>query len=134
MIKYYKAWISYFALLAIINILGIASIPFTVENSTFFEVIWHVVTLIGLVGLFGYIKQVKIGSPVFWSAFLLVDLTLYFGTAVYGHLEAVKLYGELGKATSKNYELRVMLPLFIFLIPYWYGIFQYGFKSKTLWK
>jgi hypothetical protein len=133
MIRYYKAWISYFSLLAIINILGVVSIPFTAESSTFFDVIWQVVTLIGLAGLFGYIKQVKIGSAVFWSAFLLLDLILYFGSVIYGHLEATELHGELGEAISINYELYILLPITIFLIPYWYGIFQYGFKSKAVW-
>ena len=104
------------------------------ESNTFIYVTWQVVSLIGLMALFGYIKQIKIGSPILWSIFLAVDLSLFFGSAIYSHMEAIESHGELGQAISIRVELGVILSLTVLLLPYWFGIYIYAFKSKSIWK
>jgi hypothetical protein len=134
MIKYYKAWLTYLVFLAVINVLGILSTVFMSGNKTFIDVIWQVITLIGLLGLFGYIKQVKIGSSLFWCIFLAVDLSLFLGAVIYFHMQAVELSNEVGEVLPWDVELGLFLPVVVICFPYWYGIFQYGFKSKSIWQ
>ena len=134
MIKYYKAWLTYLVFITVINVLGILSTAFMNGNKTFIDVISQVITLIGLLGLFGYIKQVKIGSSLFWGIIFAVDLSLFLGTVIFGHMQAVELSNEFGEVLPWDVELGLFLPFVVIFFPYWYGIFQYAFKSKSFWQ
>lgn len=83
----------------------------------------------GLVGLYGYIWCKRIGLPLIWKILLIFEMTVLVVIS-YNFSTNPEFLSEFS-----GLELFVMCGVIIFLmVPYWYGLFQYGFRAHDVWR
>jgi drug/metabolite transporter (DMT)-like permease len=83
LIKYYKAWIVYFVLMTALSVPGIITIPVFIEDTEFFDVKYQVINSIGLIGTYGIINNIPVGSPKIWTIIFAAELIMFVGYDVY---------------------------------------------------
>jgi hypothetical protein len=109
-----QAWWLYFALvlaLAIMSLIGTRS-PLDLANS--------IVNAFGLVGLWGYIRQVAVGHRLFWAGYFAVSVLL---SAIATALNVA----DAAPAVVLAFALTFVLPLY-------YALWQYAFRSPGAWR
>jgi len=125
-------WKIYFYFYALVNISIYAAFLFVAEASSMFEietasdVIGMISAPIGLLGLYGLIKDKKLLFQKFWIGFFFV---LILNEVLYGTYSIFGLIGE--------YEINLQIGLLIagaclLFLPYYIGIYIYAVK-KEFW-
>jgi len=120
--------------MVVINLLGIIAIPFFYEDTDYFEVINQMIGVFGLIGLYGFIKGIPIGSKIIWAGILVIELLMIIGYGIYESVEIVQGTSEFSYEDYWKIYIPANIVLVLILLPYWYALFQYGFKSKSIWK
>jgi len=84
-------------------------------------------SLLGFVGLFGYAYRKTFFNAVVWK---LTFFVIIFWDAAYG----LFLY-ELRSTSVISLRLKVGIILFVscLLLPYYFGLYRYGYKSDDIW-
>lgn len=123
----------YFVLMAALNVLGIIAIPFFIEETEFLDVIYQVVNVIGLIGLYGFIKNIPIGSPRIWATILAAEMIMFVGYDLYQVLGMTEIEDDVNYLEDWKLYALATLVLAVFLTPYWYALYRYSFKSKEVW-
>ena len=109
-------WWFYFALIVLLQVLSIFLLP----GGTIVDFAWFVGGSIGLVGLYGYVRQQAFGARPFWVIYFFVAAFgfIYNIIAVFPH-DGLRDYAVMG-------SLLTMLPLL-------WALFDYAFRSNDLW-
>lgn len=81
-----------------------------------------------LVALFGYVFNRKIFKPVVWQIVFLATIAYEIWHVYLMVTESSDLVSEHPKFFATLY-----LTTYLFLLPLWIGVFQYGYRCKTLW-
>lgn len=124
----------YLFFMVAMNVLGIIAIPFFYEDADFYDVTNQIIGVFGLIGLYGFIKGIPIGSKNIWAAVLIIELLLIIGYGIYESVEIIKGTSELNYEDYWKFYIPANIVLILILLPYWYALFQYGFRSKDIWK
>jgi hypothetical protein len=84
--------------------------------------------VIGLVPLYGYVKQIPLGSATFWRTYLGLSLLVFIGQFIYAfYVVGSEIRPALG-AALKGLALAV-----VFIAPMWWANYLYAFRSPHLW-
>lgn len=125
--KYILLWKGYFVFSVYAAIVSSVYVP-TIRNLSYFDVLDFAVSLVAVVGLYGFTYSVRFTNVVFWRYFFyvaLVEVIIFclflplFGAPRYGrefHFDAFYLF-ELG-----------------YVIPMLYALNAYAYKRPALWK
>lgn len=84
-------------------------------------------TILGLVGLFGYVYKKTIFNAIIWKwSFLIIILwdTLY-GIFLYDYHPINSL--------SIGFKIGVTIFIYVYLLPYYIALYLYGYKSDRIW-
>jgi hypothetical protein len=120
-----KWWKYYFYLLVAITALG--SIEFLInEASGIAEAIYVPLSIIGLIGLYGYVFSRKILHRTFWLYFIAIYLA---ATIAYYFVTDIDLSADM---TPEEY-IYVNIFSWAISLPGYIGILLYGLPSNKLW-
>jgi hypothetical protein len=120
-------WKVYFAFSLYAAIISSLYVP-TIADLSYFDVLDFAISLVAVVGLYGFTYSVRFGTVVFWRYFFylaLIEAIIFclflplFGLPRYGrafHFDAFYLF-ELG-----------------YIVPMLYALNTYAYKRPTLWK
>jgi hypothetical protein len=121
-------WKVYQALLALSYVFGYVLTG--VQWIQPFDVVDMIVTLVAMVGLFGFAYRRRLANAVFWRRWLPIqvawDIVVVVFLAQIGLAHQVPGAGE----RSATFDLTVQL---VFLLPLYIALFRYGFRSPELW-
>lgn len=116
----HKAWVVYLAVLTTATVIGELSNLARGESFTLLLFANWMVTLVLLIGSWGYALQRPIATPVYWRrAFAIV--------AFASLLMVVRV------STSSPAALERVLALMAFVVPAYYAAWRYAFRSPELW-
>lgn len=125
--KYMLLWKAYFVFSVYAAIVSSVYVP-TIAKLSYFDVLDFGVSLVAVVGLYGFTYSVRFANVVFWRYFFylaLIETIVFcvllpvFGTTRYGrefHFDPFYLF-ELG-----------------YVIPMLYALNAYAYKRPALWK
>ncbi len=126
-----KGWIwkTYFYFVVILS-LGSAGLLLAYNDSSDIELDWvdivgMPVGLFQLIALFGFVYYRKIISPLAWKILFFVSVAYEFWW-IWDTLTDPELSGTIVTV--------IVVAMSIIWLPWLYGIFQYGFRSKELWR
>jgi len=124
-IKRSKWWKNYFYLLVAITVLGFIEILFN-EAAGITEAIYYPLSIIGLIGLYGYVFSKKILHRSFWLYFIAIYLA---ATIAYYFVTDIDMSAGM---TPEEY---IFVNIFSWAIslPGYIGIMLYGLPSNKLW-
>lgn len=110
-------WWAYFALVAFASVggvLGSTASPFQFASSLF--------NAFALVGLWGYLQQIRIGSRPFWVAYFLLSVAL----------SAVSLTLVFNDA-ERQVPAGVFAVLLVLVLPLYFALWRYAFACAPVW-
>lgn len=133
MLPYQFAWKTYFWFSLVLTVLSVGmEIREGIQIDTVAGLVWEVfssvVTIIGFVGLFGYVWQVPISKPSLWKVIFALNLVLIVGGMGYG----LATEPEVEKSSIAATFIIVSI-LAAFILPYIVASFRYGFRCYHLW-
>lgn len=117
-----------------LNALGTTAILFFSEDTEFFDVTNQIIGVFGLIGLYGFIRGISIGLPIIWAIVFIVEIGMIIGFGIYESVEIVRGTSEFERGDYWKIYIPANFVLIIILLPYWYALFCYGFRSKNIWK
>jgi len=125
-------WKMYFVLYVCLNVLGVG-ILFSEENFGIIEIIDLPMTLISIIGLYGYVFSKRIHKQSFWFSFFWVYLVFSF---VYPFLSEIEFLADPELSDAENKFLNIFGVVFAitFSLPAYIGLLFYGLPSNKLWK
>lgn len=122
-------WKAYFVVVVVLTAIGTgAAFVFADEMAmTWPGYSFFVLYVIQLVGLFGFVYRRGIAHPLLWR--------LVFLTTVVSEFWDIHQTATDTESVFSLPALFVAVIVFVYLIqiPMWFGLFQYGFRSKALW-
>ena len=84
--------------------------------------------VMGLVPLYGYVKQVALVSATFWRVYFALSLLVFLGQFAYAfYIVGSEIRPVLG-AVLNGLALAV-----VFIAPMWWANYLYAFRSPHLW-
>lgn len=123
-------WIIYFWLIAIlvgVSAIGRFYLFFTREIVTGYDLVESLISLIAIVGLYGFVYRTPIVTPTFWKViWVLLMLTWIWSFFGAKNAEMIEKVG-LAKGTA-IFSLISMLA-----VPTLVGLCIYSFRSEALW-
>ncbi len=123
-------WTIYFWLMALLvgaSAIGRVYLFFTREIVTVYDLIESLISLIAIVGLYGFAYQTPIITPIFWKI-VWIALLLTWVWSLFG-AKNVELIEKVGLAKGA-----AIISLISMLgIPTLVGLCIYSFRSATLW-
>ena|SRR5712692_1639207 len=134
MLRFQNAWKAYFYLALLASVLGIGGdIREQFQNPTLIgavvTVIAYVVTVVGLVGLHGFVWQQRIWKAPFWKIFFFINILLMIAAVIFGLV------------TEPALERAPLGDIFLFLsilvavgAPHFIALFLYAFRNERVWK
>jgi len=124
-IKRSKWWRYYFYFLVALTALGFTEIFFN-EAAGITEAIYYPLSVVGLIGLYGYVFSKKILHRTFWLYFIAIYLA---ATIAYYFVTDIDMSAGM---TPEEY---IYVNIFSWLIslPGYIGILLYGLPSNKLW-
>lgn len=108
------AWWFYFALVAVLATLSLFGARSPLDFAA------GVINAIGLIGVWGYLRQVAVGYRVLWVG--------YFALSVVASLLA------LGLNAADSVPAGALLLALVFVLPLYYALWQYAFRSPGVWQ
>ena len=123
-------WIIYFWLIALLVVVSAAArvyLYFTREIVTFYDLIESLISLVAIVGLYGFAYQTPLSATMFWKIvwflLLLSWIWSFFG------VKNIEMIEKVGLANGTAiFALTSMIG-----IPALVGLFFYSFRSENLW-
>ena len=123
-------WTIYFWLMALLvgaSAIGRVYLFFTREIVTAYDLIESLISLIAMVGLYGFVYQTPIITPIFWKI-IWIALLLTWVWSLFG-AKNVELIEKIGLAKGA-----AIISLISMLgIPTLVGLCIYSFRSAALW-
>ena len=95
------------------------------SNSNWFDLL---VSIIGCIGLYGFVFKKRIVSKEIWKIFLFAIIVTLFWDA-YNFIAGI----PLSQSEIEFIDFLFSAIGFLVFIPFCVGIFMYGFKSNELW-
>lgn len=126
-------WKMYFVLFVCLNVLGVG-ILFSEENFGIIEIIDLPMTLISIIGLYGYVFSKRIHKQSFWFSFFLVYLVFSFVYPFLSEIEFLAHDPELSDAENKFFNIFVIVTMIPLILPAYIGLLLYALPSNKLWK
>ena len=126
-------WKMYFVLFVCLNVLGVG-ILFSEENFGIIEIIDLPMTLISIIGLYGYVFSKRIHKQSFWFSFFLVYLVFSFVYPFLSEIEFLADDPELSDAENKFLNIFVIVTMIPLILPAYIGLLLYALPSNKLWK
>lgn len=123
-------WTIYFWLIALLvgaSAIGRVYLFFTREIVTAYDLIESLISLIAMAGLYGFVYQTPIITPVFWKI-VWIALLLTWVWSLFG-AKNVELIEQIGLAKGAA----VISLISMLGIPTLVGLCIYSFRSATLW-
>lgn len=124
--NYPRFWQSYLILVSSTAIIGIAyDLLFSRATANILWLPGTVLGAVGLVPLYGYVKQKAINPKWLWK------VLLAFHTVFVTAITAILLFVSLSESTFRP---MVAIALIILALgPYFFALYQYSFKNPHLW-
>ena len=113
-------WKLYAVLILISTILVAANKSLSIEH-----IIPHIIQFIGILGLFGYAFSKPFGSLLFWRIYTVFVITI-MGLAI---IYMLNVYFS----DPSFYGSGVVFVALLFVLPNYYALWAYSFKSHSLW-
>ena len=126
-------WQMYFVLFVCLNVLGVG-ILFSEENFGIIEIIDLPMTLISIIGLYGYVFSKRIHKQSFWFSFFWVYLVFSFVYPFLSEIEFLADDPELSDAENKFLNIFVIVTMIPLILPAFIGLLLYALPSNKLWK
>ena len=126
-------WKMYFVLFVCLNVLGVG-ILFSEENFGIIEIIDLPMTLISIIGLYGYVFSKRIHKQSFWFSFFWVYLVFSFVYLFLSEIEFLADDPELSDAENKFLNIFVIVTMIPLILPAYIGLLLYALPSNKLWK
>ena len=126
-------WKMYFVLFVCLNVLGV-EILFSEENFGIIEIIDLPMTLISIIGLYGYVFSKRIHKQSFWFSFFWVYLVFSFVYPFLSEIEFLADDPELSDAENKFLNIFVIVTMIPLILPAYIGLLLYALPSNKLWK
>ena len=126
-------WKMYFVLFVCLNVLGVG-ILFSEENFGIIEIIDLPMTLISIIGLYGYVFSKRIHKQSFWFSFFWVYLVFSFVYPFLSEIEFLADDPELSDAENKFLNIFVIVTMIPLILPAYIGLLLYALPSNKLWK
>ena len=126
-------WKMYFVLLVCLTVLG-AGLTFSEENFGIIEIIDIPMTLISIIGLYGYVFSKRIHKQSFWFSFFWVYLVFSFVYPFLSEIEFLAHDPELSDAENKFLNIFVIVTMIPLILPAYIGLLLYALPSNKLWK
>ena len=126
-------WKMYFVLFVCLNVLGVG-ILFSEENFGIIEIIDLPMTLISIIGLYGYVFSKRIHKQSFWFSFFWVYLVFSFVNPFLSEIEFLADDPELSDAENKFLNIFVIVTMIPLILPAYIGLLLYALPSNKLWK
>ena len=126
-------WKMYFVLFVCLNVLGVG-ILFSEENFGIIEIIDLPMTLISIIGLYGYVFSKRIHKQSFWFSFFWVYLVFSFVYPFLSEIEFLADDPELSDAENKFFNIFVIVTMIPLILPAYIGLLLYALPSNKLWK
>ena len=126
-------WKMYFVLFVCLNVLGVG-ILFSEENFGIIEIIDLPMTIISIIGLYGYVFSKRIHKQSFWFSFFWVYLVFSFVYPFLSEIEFLADDPELSDAENKFLNIFVIVTMIPLILPAYIGLLLYALPSNKLWK
>ena len=126
-------WKMYFVLFVCLNVLGVG-ILFSEENFGIIEIIDLPMTLISIIGLYGYVFSKRIHKQSFWFSFFWVYLVFSFVYPFLSEIEFLADDPELSDAENKFLNIFVIVTMIPLILPAYIGLLLYALPSNKLWQ
>ena len=126
-------WKMYFVLFVCLNVLGVG-ILFSEENFGIIEIIDLPMTLISIIGLYGYVFSKRIHKQSFWFSFFWVYLVFSFVYPFLSEIEFLADDPELSDGENKFLNIFVIVTMIPLILPAYIGLLLYALPSNKLWK
>ena len=126
-------WKMYFVLFVCLNVLGVG-ILFSEENFGIIEIIDLPMTLISIIGLYGYVFSKRIHKQSFWFSFFWVYLVFSFVYPFLSEIEFLADDPELSDAENKFLNIFAIVTMIPLILPAYIGLLLYALPSNKLWK
>jgi hypothetical protein len=133
MLRFQRAWKMYFWFLILLTVVsagmdirkGIEGVTVAVMAMGVFG--WAM-TLINLLGIYGFAWQVPVGRPAYWKAVFVFNVLLTVGWIGY------RLTTDpLVENVSTGQTLIALGLVAAFMAPYLIAIYRYAYRSRQLW-
>lgn len=119
-------WKLYFRLIVILTCVVLGMLVITEESVLFeeniftniYNIMYSGISLLSLLGLYGFIYEKKFFYKELWIFIL-----------------AIIIIEELSELVSSfyDYQFLMFLIIYIFLLPFYYGLYKYVFKMNYIW-
>ncbi len=119
-------WKIYFVIIALLNLVGLASLYF-VPNADIAELVSGILAVAALVGLYGYVFSKKILNNTIWLGVLIAYMAW---TGLYYFVTNVNLTANL---TDTQFWISQGVNL-VFAVPIFLGLFLYSRPTYPLWQ
>jgi hypothetical protein len=119
-------WKLYLAAMALLEIGGLG---FYARQMQLKELLFELIFLLGLVGLYGYVYRKSLLNKLVWKYVFLFQLAVLFYTA---YAEILKPILSESIEPGLLYWISVGISLLLSL-PYLYGLFKYSYASELIW-
>ena len=126
-------WKIYFWLLVCLTVLG-SGVTFSEENFGIIEIIDLPMTLISIIGLYGYVFSKRIYTQSFWFFFFWVYLVFCFVYPVLSDIDIFVNDPELSTAENKFINIFTIVLLIPLVLPSYIGLLLYALPSNKLWQ
>jgi len=126
-------WKIYFVLYVCLTVLGVGLI-FSDENFGIIEIIDIPMTLISIIGLYGYVFSKKLHKQSFWFSFFWVYLVFSFVNPFLSEIDFLPSDPELSDAENKILNIFGIVTMIPLILPAYIGLLLYGLPSNKLWK
>ena len=126
-------WKMYFVLFVCLNVLGVG-ILFSEENFGIIEIIDLPMTLISIIGLYGYVFSKRIHKQSFWFSFFWVYLVFSFVSPFLSEIGFLADDPELSDAENKFVNIFTIVTMIPLILPAYIGLLLYALPSNKLWK
>lgn len=125
--RYMLLWKAYFAFSVYAAIVSSMFVP-TIANLSYMDVLDFAVSLIAVVGLYGFIYSARIGRVVFWRYFFYVALLESIIFCLF-----VPLFGGSRYGREFHFDLYYLVEL-LYIGIMLYALNMYAYKRPAVWK
>lgn len=112
------AWWLYFALMLALVVLSLLSGP-----ASPLDVVFGIVNAVALAGLWGYIRQVAVGSCMFWAGYFVLSVLLNLAS----------LLVNIATAEGSGVPFAIIALSAALVLPLHIALWRYAFCSRAAW-
>ena len=126
-------WKAYFFFwLALFGVIILASFawPEGMKPWETYDYIEAVLWLVGILGLYGFSFRRGFGKANYWKVIFIIILAV---EVVYPAVELLREWSPVAEEESNGLSLFLLAAL-VLMVPYYIGLYLYGWRSKALWE